>query len=130
MFLQLLIVNFLLAAAVATAVVLVFRKPVRAVLHRIIGEEIQAAWSRYVMFAVVVVGTGGGVRLWELGRYITPDEKTGKVLELTHDRWVLEIYSTIIGALQADTWMLLIFFLFALVAFVVVKGFELKRHGG
>jgi hypothetical protein len=128
MFLQLLLVNFLLAAAVATAVALVFRKPVQAVLHRIIGEEIQAAWSRYVMFAVVVVGTGGGVRLWELGRYITPDEKTGKVLELTHDRWVLEIYSTIIGALQADTWMLLIFFLFALVAFVVVKGFELKRH--
>jgi hypothetical protein len=130
MFLQLLLVNFLLAAAVATAVALVFRKPVRAVLHRIIGEEIQAAWSRYVMFAVVVVGTGGGVRLWELGRYITPDEKTGKVLELTHDRWVLEIYSTIIGALQADTWMLLVFFLFALIAFVVVKGFELKRNAG
>lgn len=130
MFLQLLIVNFLLAAAVAAAVVLVFRKPVRAILQRIVGEEIHTAWTRYVMFAVVVVGTGGGVRLWELGRYITPDEKTGKVLELTHDRWVLEIYSTIIGAIQADTWMLLIFFLFALVAFVVVKGFELKRHAG
>jgi len=130
MFLQLLLVNFVLAAAVAALVVLVFRKPVRAVLHRIIGEEIQAAWTRYVMFAVAVVGVSGGVRLWELGRYITPDEKTGKLLELTHDRWVLEVYSTIIGALQADTWMLLIFFLFALVAFVVVKGFELKRHAG
>ena len=130
MFLQLLLVNFVLAAAVSVLVALVFRKPVRAILHRIIGEEIQSAWTRYVMFSVIVVGTGGGVRLWELGRYITPDEKTGKVLELTHDRWVLEIYSTIIGALQADTWMLLIFFLFALVAFVVVKGFELKRHAG
>ena len=125
MFLQLLLVNFVLAAAVAALVVLVFRKPVRAVLHRIIGEEIQAAWTRYVMFAVAVVGVSGGVRLWELGRYITPDEKTGKLLELTHDRWVLEVYSTIIGALQADTWMLLVFFLFA---FVVVKGFELKRQ--
>jgi hypothetical protein len=130
MFLQLLLVNFLLAAAVAAVVVLVFRKPVRAVLHRIIGEEIQSAWSRYVMFAIAVVGVSGGVRLWELGRYITPDKETGKVLELTHDRWVLEIYSTIVGALQADTWMLLVFFLFALIAFVVVKGFELKRHAG
>lgn len=130
MFLQLLLVNFVLAAAVSVLVALVFRKPVQAILHRIIGEEIQSAWTRYVMFAVVVVGTGGGVRLWELGRYITPDEKTGKVLELTHDRWVLEIYSTIIGAVQADTWMLLIFFLFALVAFVVVKGFEMKRLQG
>jgi hypothetical protein len=130
MFLQLLLVNFLLAAAVAALVVLVFRKPVRAVLHRIIGEEIQSAWTRYVMFAIFVVGVSGGVRLWELGRYITPDKETGKVLELTHDRWVLEIYSTVVGALQADTWMLLVFFLFALLAFVVVRGFEMKRHSG
>ena len=130
MFLQLLLVNFILAAAVAALVVLVFRKPVRAILQRIVGEEIYTAWTRYVMFAVVVVGISGGVRLWELGRYITPDEKTGKVLELTHDRWVLEIYSTVVGALQSDTWMLLVFFLFALLAFVVVKGFELKRHAG
>jgi hypothetical protein len=130
MFLQLLLVNFLLAAAVAALVVLVFRKPVRAVLHRIIGEEIQSAWTRYVMFAIFVVGVSGGVRLWELGRYITPDKETGKVLELTHDRWVLEIYSTVVGALQADIWMLLVFFLFALLAFVVVRGFEMKRQSG
>ena len=130
MFLQLLLVNFVLAAVVAVLVVLVFRKPVRAILQRIVGEEIYSAWTRYVMFAVVVVGISGGVRLWELGRYITPDEKTGKVLELTHDRWVLEIYSTVVGTLQSDTWMLLVFFLFALLAFVVVKGFELKRHQG
>ena len=128
MFLQLLFVSFGLAAAVSVLVVLVFLKPVRAILQRIVGEEIYTAWTRYVMFAVVVVGISGGVRLWELGRYITPDEKTGKVLELTNDRWILEIYSTIVGALQADTWMLLVFFLFALLAFVVVKGFELKRH--
>ncbi|MCU0305555.1 MAG: hypothetical protein MUC56_15985 [Thermoanaerobaculales bacterium] len=130
MFLYLLLVSFLLAAGVAGLVVLVFRKPVRAILHRIIGEEIQSAWSRYVMFAILVVGISGGVRLWELGRYITPDKETGTVLELTHDRWVLEIYSTIVGALQADTWMLLVFFLFALLAFVVVKGFEMRRHAG
>ena len=130
MFLQLLFVSFGLAAVVSVLVVLVFFKPVRAVLQRIVGEEIHTAWTRYVKFAVVVVGISGGVRLWELGRYITPDEKTGKVLELTSDRWILEIYSTIVGALQADTWMLLVFFLFALLAFVVVKGFELKRHAG
>ena len=96
MFLQLLFVSFGLAAAVSVLVVLVFLKPVRAILQRIVGEEIHTAWVRYVMFAVVVVGISGGVRLWELGRYITPDEKTGKVLELTNDRWILEIFSTIV----------------------------------
>ena len=130
MFLQLLLVNFLLAAAVSVLPVVIFIKPIRAILKRVVGEEIYTAWTRYVMFAMVVVGITGGVRLWELGRYITPDEKTGKLLELTHDRWVLEIYSTVLGTLGADTWMLLIFFLFALIAFVVVKGFEHRRQAG
>ena len=130
MFLQLLLVSFLVAAAVSMLPVLVFRKPVGSILKRIVGEDIYTAWSRYVIYAMVVVGITGGVRLWELGRYLTPDEKTGKVLELNHDRWVLEIYSTIVGTLGADTWMLLIFFLFALIAFVVVKGFEHSRAQG
>ena len=39
----------------------------------------------------------------------------------------LEVYKTVIGALQSVAWMLLIFFLFALVAYVVVRGFELRR---
>jgi len=130
MFLQLLLVNFLLAAAVSVLPVVIFIKPIRAILKRVVGEEIYTAWTRYVMFAMVVVGITGGVRLWELGRYITPDEKTGKLLELTHDRWVLEIYSTVLGTLGADTWMLLVFFLVALIAFVVVKGFEHKRDAG
>jgi len=130
MFLQLLLVCFLVAAAVSALPVVVFIKPIRSILKRVVGEEIYTAWTRYVMFAMVVVGITGGVRLWELGRYITPDEKTGKLLELTHDRWVLEIYSTVLGTLGADTWMLLVFFLVALIAFVVVKGFEHKRDAG
>jgi len=48
---------------------------------------------------------------------------------LTSDRWVVEIYKTIIGTLQSVAWMLLIFFLFALVAYVVLRGFELRRSG-
>jgi hypothetical protein len=33
------------------------------------------------------------------------------------------------GSLESVAWMLLIFFLFALLAYVVVRGFEMKHAG-
>jgi hypothetical protein len=47
--------------------------------------------------------------------------------DLTASRWVLEIYRTIIETLQGIASMLLVFFIFALIAFVIVRVFELKR---
>ena len=35
--------------------------------------------------------------------------------------------ATIIGTLQSVAWMLLVFFLFALIAFVIVKGLESRK---
>lgn len=128
MFIQLLVFNFLIALLVSYLVVIIFKEPIRKILKRIISEDLHHSWVRYVVFAVFVVGFSGGIRLWEIDRYITPDKETGKIIELTKERWVLEIYRTIIGTLQSDTWMLLVFFLFALIAFVLVKGFELKSQ--
>jgi hypothetical protein len=47
--------------------------------------------------------------------------RRAKVVELTTERWVLEVYRTLIGTLQSTAWMLLVFFLFALIAYVVVR---------
>jgi flagellar biosynthesis/type III secretory pathway M-ring protein FliF/YscJ len=41
----------------------------------------------------------------------------------------LEIYRTIIGTLQSNAWILLLFFLFALIAYVIVRGMETRRQG-
>ena len=62
----------------------------------------------------------------DIEKYVTPD-KDGKLLQLTSDRWIIEAYKSVIGSLQSIAWMLLIFFLFALIAYVVVRGFEAKR---
>jgi len=72
------------------------------------------------------VGVSSGVRLWDMERYIagTPGRQA---LTLTHDRWVLEVYRTILGSLQGVAWLLLAFFLFALIAYVIVRAFELRR---
>jgi hypothetical protein len=51
---------------------------------------------------------------------------------LNAERWVLEVYRTGIGTLQSVAWMLLVFFVFALIAYVIVRGMEAKRgmpHG-
>lgn len=80
------------------------------------------------MFAIYVVGISGGVRIWDLEKYITPAKTGDALLELTSDRWVLEIYRTIIGTLESNAWMLLVFFVFALLAYVIVKGLELRKQ--
>lgn len=49
------------------------------------------------------------------------------MLQLTAERWTLEIYRTVIETLQSIAWMYLVVFVVALVAFVIVKGFELKQ---
>ncbi|TVL97300.1 MAG: hypothetical protein CV087_22520 [Candidatus Brocadia sp. WS118] len=129
MFITLLVVTFLIAAAASAVIALLFSRPINKILSRLVSDELAPMWRRYVLFAIYVVGISGGVRVWDIERYITPDRE-GQILALNSDRWVIEIYKTIIGALQSAAWMLLIFFLFALLAYVIVRGFEWKRTTG
>jgi hypothetical protein len=122
MFITLLVVTFLIAIGVAGAVARFFAAPTKRILGHIVAEDITYAWSKYIWFAILVVGISSGVRIWELERYITPmDPSRMDVLVLTRDRWVLEIYRTIIGSLQGIAWLLLVFFAFALIAYVIVR---------
>lgn len=127
MFLTLLLVTFLIAIATSALVASLFSKPIKKILDRLVSDELGATWGRYILFAIYVVGISGGVRVWDLERYITPRTKEDLPIALNSDRWILEIYKTVIGTLQSAAWMLLVFFLFALVAYVVVRGFELKH---
>lgn len=127
MFITLLIVNFIVAFAVCYVIYRVFNKPISAILQRLVSEEIHSAWSRYIIFAIYVVGISGGVRIWDLEKYISPKTAGAEILELTMERWILELYRTIIGTLQSNAWMLLIFFIFALIAFVIVKALEARK---
>ncbi|MDE3187089.1 MAG: hypothetical protein KGM96_06125 [Acidobacteriota bacterium] len=126
MFASLLAVTFLVALLTSLLVVAIFARPIATLLARIVSDQLAPIWKRYILFAIVVVGVAGGVRVWDLERYITPD-KDGKLLVLTADRWIVEIYKTIIGSLQSSVWLLMIFFVFALLAYVVVRGFESRN---
>jgi hypothetical protein len=130
MFIALLIVTLAIAFVVATVVVVVFSKPIDKILARIISDEISKAWLKYLKFAIYVTGISSGVRIWDLEKYVTArDHEGAEIVALSAERWVLEVYRTIIGTLEGAAWMLLVFFVFALVAYVIVRVFELKRKG-
>ena len=130
MFIVLLVVTFAIAVIVSFLVVRLFQKSIATILGRIVAEEISEVWARYLTFAIYVVGVSGGVRVWDLEKYITPrPDETGyaEVIVLNVDRWTLEVYRTVIGTLQSIAWMLLVFFIFALIAYVIVRGLEARR---
>jgi hypothetical protein len=127
MFVWLLLVTLAVSATVCLLINLAFHRPVGRILKRLVAEDLAPAWQRYIAFAIYVVGISGGVRIHALDRYISPQSTTQPILELNNDRWVLEIYRTIIETMQGVAWMLLVFFVFALIAYVVLRGFELRR---
>jgi hypothetical protein len=130
MFAILLLVTFVVAVLVSFLVARIFRGPIDTILSRIVSEEISSAWQRYLTFAIYVVGVSGGVRVWELEKFITPQRgQDAEVLVLNAERWTLEIYRTAIGTLQGLAWMLLVFFVFALIAYVIVQARGGKTAG-
>lgn len=128
MFLTLLLVTFLIALLVSFIIVRIFNNSLTSILNRLIESSISNAWLRYLKFAIYVVGISSGVRIWQLERYITPENREGaELIVLNMERWILEVYRTIIGSLQGIAWLLLVFFIFALIAYVVVRLTEQKK---
>lgn len=124
MVITLLVSTFAVAFAAASIVAFIFHKPIDAILKRVVPADIAYAWTRYLRFAIYVVGIGAGVRVWDLEKYLIAQEPYKEIVELTSDRWMLEIYQTIIGTLQSAAMVLLVFFVFALLAVVIVQIFE------
>jgi len=127
MFYALLGATLAVALITSIAVARFFDSAVNKILGRIIGSDLADAWRRYLSFAIVVVGVQGGVRLWELEKYVTATRESA-ALELNGMRWTLEIYRTFIDTLQSIAWVLLLFFLASMIAYVIVRAIELKHE--
>lgn len=124
MFMTLLATTFVVSLVVTSLVVLIFDRSVRTILKRIVPDDISYAWTRYMRFAIYVVGIGGGVQVWSLEKYIVLQDPYGEIVALTSDRWLLELYNTVIGSLQSSAIVLLVFFVFGLIGVVFVRLFE------
>lgn len=126
MFLSLLGITFIVSLAVCFIVAKLFAKPIDGILERIVASDIAYAWTKYLKFAIYVVGISGGVRIHYLENFLREQTEHFTPPVLSIERWVLEIYRTIIESLQSIAWMLLVFFVFALIAYVIVRAFELR----
>jgi hypothetical protein len=123
MFVVLLVASFLLALALSATVAWLFAKPIDGILHHFVGDKLSATLSKYLRFAVVVVGISAGTRVRPLEEYIAAPSynKAALAAALTQEYWALEFYRTFVETLQG---MALIFFVLAVVAviaFVIVR---------
>jgi hypothetical protein len=134
MFFLLLVTTLGVALFTSGLVVFFFKKPIRQILDRVIGEEIAQGWQRFLLFAIYVVGVSSGVQIWKLEQYVHPQPTgpEGKAVTLTLDgpSMALEIYRTIIQVLQGIAWALLVFFVVALIAYAITRRGESRRGEG
>ncbi|MBM7624483.1 hypothetical protein [Sporohalobacter salinus] len=121
MFYLLLIITFLVALLSCHIVIRIFSSSINEILQLIVPNKLSKAWLKYIKFAIYVVGISGGVRIWELEKYINTSMRDKKVVTLTLEHWTLEIYRTLIGSLQSIAWMLLVVFVFSLIAYVIIR---------
>lgn len=133
MFYSLILVTFALALGISYVVMHLFSSSIYAILARIIQEPIHTAWGKYTFFAGLVVGTSSGIRIYDIEKYISPihyDSQSDQpiIIQLTQQRWVLEIYRTMVETLQGLAWMMLVFFMVALLAYVLIKRNEATKH--
>jgi len=119
-FLLLLVVTLVIACGVATLVIRMFKSPIDKIFGRIIGDDLAAAWRKFLTFALFVVGVSSGVHIYKLERFIAPEADATRPV-LTPEYWGLEIYRTVIDTLGGMAWALLIFFVVALIAFVIAR---------
>lgn len=130
MFLSLLGVTFVVSFVVCFIIARLFTRPIDSVLERIVADEIAYAWTRYLQFAIYVVGISGGVEIHYLERFIRTATEEFTPPALTAERWILEIYRAVIETLQSIAIMLLVFFIFALIAYVIVRVCEFRGGKG
>ncbi|HEY2924040.1 MAG TPA: hypothetical protein VGJ98_03635 [Candidatus Eisenbacteria bacterium] len=129
MFFALLLLTLGVALLTSLTVVLFFRRPIRQILDRVIGDDLAAGWHRFLLFAIFVVGVSSGVQIWKLEQYVQPDPgipaAARRVLALDATSMGLEVYRTVIQTLQGVAWALLLFFVVALITHAIVR----RREG-
>jgi hypothetical protein len=132
LFLLLILVSLAAALVTTFLVVLAFRGPISSILSRIVDDSVGAAWNRYLVFALLVVGVSAGVNTWNLERYLSGGEyatPASPVLELGTPALALEAYRAAIGSLRALAAALLLFFGIGLVVSAVQRALGERSAG-
>jgi hypothetical protein len=130
MFLSLFVASFFLALAISLTLAWLFTKPVEDFLHRfVVDPMICAAWSKYIRFAIVVVGVGTGTRAGAFQEYLSAPSwsKAELAAQLTQNFWALGLYRTVVSTLMGLAWLLPAFCLMTLIARMFIQRAQMKE---
>jgi hypothetical protein len=127
MFITLLIVTLVFALALSLGVVWFLTAALRGVITQIVGATAASYWYRFAVFALYVTGVAYGVDIYRLERYIQRTYKDQITATLDLDAWIFEIYHVIERTLAGLATGAMVIFVFSLIAFVIVRGFETRR---
>ena len=129
MFVNLLVASFLVALALSATIAWISKEAIDAILRRfVVDPVVRAGFEKYIRFAIVVVGISGGTRVKPLQEYIAAADynKPAMLAALTQEFWALELYRTVIGALEGVAGLLLICIFLALIAPAVLRMLKIE----
>ena len=132
MILGLFVASFVLAVSLSVFIAWISREAIDAVLRHFIANSIvRAGFEKYLRFAIVVAGISGGTRVRALQEYVSASNWNKAAMEaaLNQETWVLELYRTITGSLEAIAGLLLGCLFLALIAPVVLRMFKASPEG-
>jgi hypothetical protein len=128
MFVSLLLALVTISLVLTTIVVVGFRKPIRGIMSRLLNDAHSEAWVQFLTFALYTVGVSSAIDRGQLQNYVTRRSGDDILAQVNVNTCLLEIYQTVESVLGGLAWSLMSFFTVALIAFIIVRSFELKRE--
>jgi hypothetical protein len=113
--------TFMTSVAVAGCVVAVFSKTINDLLSRLLIPVMADAWSLYAKFAIFTASFAGGMHVHELLGAATEMSYSGSQPTFSAHRALLEIFRSMIDALQGASWALMACFAAAFGASVAIE---------
>jgi hypothetical protein len=123
MFVVLFLASVLVSLAVSYFIAKASHYPIENALRHFFAPQLSAAFAKYLQLAFILVGVCAGARVRALQDYISaPDYNKPAILDqLTQEFWVMELYRTVIGALEGILWLIFLFALGVAVAVLIMR---------
>ena len=115
--------SVVLAFGVAYGVARLARDVIEALLQRFIPQELSEAVTRYLGFAIMVVGVASGSRVRLLEDFIGAPAYNREALnaQLTQEVWVAAMYHTVVESLEGIAWLFILLAIILLAALFIIR---------
>ena len=123
MFILLLLIDLILAVTISYLVIKIFDKSISGIIKKVVPEDISTGWILFLKLAIYLVGVSGGVNMFKLEEFLNIRSNQ----PLSYSYFFLELYRIVFETLKSIAWLLLAFFIVALIAYFVAKTLDIKK---